>query len=217
MLGCTCTLPSYMTGSWYDNKFIEAEFSSRTVMYLNQYSITRSGSTTNLTCHITSGNKYIMRTSDTLSATISGVPGDYYYYVCMEVTKITEYSFYHYMQSGFENDALQLCSEPFLGNFSFTLYDTLNTESTGYLNSCTGTKTTINMTYSKGAGNTLKIVKRDGTGVSASQRVRMCHEGQESTSKPSDTTPLYPTISSTSGGLLTLTPYGKMMKNRKNA
>ncbi|XP_052090230.1 uncharacterized protein LOC127726817 [Mytilus californianus] len=288
--GGTCTLPSYMTGTWYDNKFIEIEFSSGTVMFMNQYSITRSGSTTNLTCHISSGKKYVMRTSDTISATISGVPGNYYYFLCMEVTKITDYSFYHYMQSdedtngertfamidsddvisisdicttttaaelfqimvraGFENDALQLCSEPFLGNFSFILYDTLNTESTGNLNSCSGSKTTINMTYSTGASNTLKvgfsdggyigcmaniksgsqyftswynfdssttltvnprftclIVKYNGTSVTASQRVRMCHEGQESTSKPSDTTPLYPSYTQTAGGLLTLTPY----------
>ncbi|VDI73085.1 Hypothetical predicted protein [Mytilus galloprovincialis] len=208
----------------------------------------------------------------------------------MEVTKITEYSFYHYMQSyedtnrertiamidsqdisiiadicttttatelfqimvrdGFENDALQLCSEPFLGNFSFILDDTLNSESTGILNSCSGSETTINMTYSTGTSNTLKvgfsdggytgcmvniksesqyytswynfdsssdltinprftclIVKYDGTNVSASQRVRMCHEGQSSTSKPSDTTPLYPSFTMTSGGLLTLIPY----------
>ena len=57
----SCTFPSYMTGTWYDNKFIEVEFLSSSVMYLNQYSITRSGTATNLTCYLQSGDKYILR------------------------------------------------------------------------------------------------------------------------------------------------------------
>ncbi|XP_052095282.1 uncharacterized protein LOC127730776 isoform X2 [Mytilus californianus] len=95
-----CTFPSYMTGSWSDSKFYDVQFSGGTHMYLSDYTISRAGTTTNLTCYVTEGNKYVVRTTESVEGTVSGTLGQYYYYLCMEVTQITDYSFYYYLQSG---------------------------------------------------------------------------------------------------------------------
>ncbi|XP_071157215.1 uncharacterized protein [Mytilus edulis] len=94
-----CTFPSYMTGTWSDSKFYDVQFSGGTHMYLSGYTISRKGSTSNLTCYMTEDNKYVVRTTESITADISGVSGQYYYYLCMEVTQITDYSFYYYLQS----------------------------------------------------------------------------------------------------------------------
>ncbi|VDH94136.1 Hypothetical predicted protein [Mytilus galloprovincialis] len=93
-----------MTGTWYDNKFLEVEFSSSLVMYFNQYSITRSGSTSNFTCYLNSGDRYIVKTTETVVATLSGGQGNYYYYLCMTITQITSHSFYYYIQAAVDNN-----------------------------------------------------------------------------------------------------------------
>ncbi|VDI35929.1 Hypothetical predicted protein [Mytilus galloprovincialis] len=95
-----CTFPPYMTGSWSDSKFYDVQFSGGTHMYLSGYSISRAETTTNLTCYMAEDNKFVVRTTESVTAHISGVSGQYYYYLCMEITQITDYSFYYYLQSG---------------------------------------------------------------------------------------------------------------------
>ncbi|CAG2227042.1 unnamed protein product [Mytilus edulis] len=95
-----CTFPSYMTGTWSDSKFYDVQFSGGTHMYLSGYDISRAGTSTNLTCYMAEDNKYVVRTTESVTAEISGVSGQYYYYLCMEITQITDYSFYYYLQSG---------------------------------------------------------------------------------------------------------------------
>ena len=61
--GAACTFPSYMTGIWYDNKFVKAEFQSSSTLFLSEYAITRDkiNKWTNLTCYSNNGNRYILR------------------------------------------------------------------------------------------------------------------------------------------------------------
>ncbi|XP_063420591.1 uncharacterized protein LOC134705805 [Mytilus trossulus] len=51
------------------------------------------------------------------------------------------------------------------------------------------------------------IAQYDSTNVTASQRIRMCHEGQTATGKPTSDIALHPETAITSGGFLHLTPY----------
>ncbi|XP_076090299.1 uncharacterized protein LOC143062514 [Mytilus galloprovincialis] len=53
----------------------------------------------------------------------------------------------------------------------------------------------------------VQIAQYDSTNITASQRSRMCHEGQTATSKPTDASAVYPESVPTPGGLLHLTPY----------
>lgn len=55
----------------------------------------------------------------------------------------------------------------------------------------------------------VQIAQYDSTNITASQRSRMCHEGQTATSKPTDASAVYPESVPTPGGLLHLTPYRK--------
>ncbi|XP_061164524.1 uncharacterized protein LOC133173557 [Saccostrea echinata] len=91
-----CTFPDALRGTWISSNFGDAEFTD-TIMYLSQYDITSdsttSGTASNFTCDFTSGSYYVLRTANNYTSPSAGI---YYWYLCLELTSITAYSYYYY-------------------------------------------------------------------------------------------------------------------------
>ncbi|XP_062607531.1 uncharacterized protein LOC134269346, partial [Saccostrea cucullata] len=91
-----CTFPDALRGTWISSNFGDAEFTD-TIMYLSQYDITVdtfSATPSNFTCDFTSGSYYVLRTANTYTSHSGGT--NYYWYLCLELTSITTYSYYYY-------------------------------------------------------------------------------------------------------------------------
>ncbi|XP_078324167.1 uncharacterized protein LOC111123704 [Crassostrea virginica] len=91
-----CTLPTDLRGIWLSNSFGDTNFTD-TNMYLLEYDIVGqlidSTKSADLNCEFSSGNYYVLKTMNNYT---SHSFGTYHWYICLELTSLTTYSFYYY-------------------------------------------------------------------------------------------------------------------------
>ncbi|XP_048778551.2 uncharacterized protein LOC125682176 [Ostrea edulis] len=95
---CTCTFP-LSSGSWTDSEYGTVQFSG-SIMFMSQKGFGTGDTSTNWTCDTVSGSNYLARTVTTVSLTYGAIGTlQLYLYICMDITMVTQYSYYYYQQT----------------------------------------------------------------------------------------------------------------------
>nr|XP_022322620.1 uncharacterized protein LOC111124051 [Crassostrea virginica] len=94
----TCSFP-FSSGSWTDSKYGTILFSGG-IMYMSQKGFGTGATNTNWTCDAASGSRYLARTVNTVALTYGSLGTlQLYLYMCMDITMVTQYSYYYYQQT----------------------------------------------------------------------------------------------------------------------
>lgn len=100
----TCTLPALLDGNWWDSRTATVAITQSTGAIsgwsFTAYSVTRSA----FTCVESDSSYWLFKADDRVQAF-----GPYYFgYFCVRYTKITDYSYYYYLDSNTEAEAANL-------------------------------------------------------------------------------------------------------------
>lgn len=93
-----CSFP-LSAGSWTDSKYGTVQFSGST-MFMSQRGYGTGATSTNWTCDTASGSRYLARTTSTVILNYGSIGNlQLYLYICMDITMVTQYSYYYYQQT----------------------------------------------------------------------------------------------------------------------